>query len=136
MYIDTKKEFIQEYSKFAIPVALESCQVAVVQHVVRNCSPCLELSIGVNASFPEGLDGGVYIGFGDALDNDEEGREIVAKDAVVNLRKLADAIEQWQLQGRETENFLDDFFGPDEEDEDEEIEWRTVYGDEDEDDDD
>lgn len=120
MWIDTKEEFRDNYSKFAIPVALEGSQVAVVQHVLRNSEPCLELSIGINGEFPEDLDG-VYIGFGDALDNDQEGRELVAKDAVANLRKLADAIEQWQLQGRETDNFLDDF-GLEEEEE----EWGEV----------
>ena len=117
--IVTIEDFVNEHSKYAIPVPLASEMLAVIQKVKYNGrEPTICLITG-RGELPDTMID-MTIADGGALDADDEGWDIVMREASDNLRKMADAIDAWR-EGKQPVEFCKEFglYARDEDEDDE-----------------
>jgi hypothetical protein len=108
-WLDTYQEFRDEYGRDAIPLALHNDLCAVLYRVKCNNRPTIMLRTAIG--LPEPLDQDVVISDGTGLDADDEGWRLVARDAVNNLRRLANRLEEWSADDSKDQKWYMDCFG-------------------------
>lgn len=103
-----QEEFFRTFGKRAIIVAGEPDLPMVIQPILYNDEPTVELHVPSNITRDLEDCEHCVLCLGDCLDNTEENRIRVLKESAKNLRTLADAIDA-HLAGKTPEQFCEEF---------------------------